>query len=80
MKKLFSILIVFFIFCLVSCKVKAPTVVSAEVIEYQATVNKDESFDEESVFMKVIFSDDSEKIYNNEELEFDYSKFDSSHP
>ena len=78
MKKLFSILIVFFIFCLVSCQEKTPTVVSAEVIEYHATVNKDESFDEESVFLKVIFSDDSEKIYNNEELEFDYSKFDSS--
>ena len=78
MKKLFSILIVFFIFCLISCKEKTPSVVSSEVIEYQATVNKDENFNEESVFFKVVFSDESEQIYSSEDLEFDYSKFDSS--
>ena len=53
-----------------------PTVKKVQVIEYQESIILGEEYNEESVKVEAVFSDDSSKIYSGDELSFNYVDFD----
>ena len=53
-----------------------PTVKKVQVIEYQESIILGEEYNEESVKVEAVFSDDSSKTYSGDELSFNYVDFD----
>ena len=50
---------------------------SIEIMDYQETIYLNEDYVESSVVIKVTFTDDSNKMYSDQDLTFDYSDFDN---
>ena len=83
MKKILIFLITCFIFFISSCVYGSNNNVNTnkkiedvEVYKYQEIIKNGESYDEDSVYVRVTFSDGSANIYRGDNLEFDYSDFD----
>lgn len=87
-RKCFLTIICLFILVLTSCgtptqstpaktpTANEPTVKKVQVIEYQESIILGEEYNEESVKVEAVFSDDSSKIYSGDELSFNYVDFD----
>lgn len=57
-----------------------PTIKNTEVFKYQEKINVGDEYDESSVYVRVVFSDNTSNVYRNNKLEFDYSDFDFDTP
>ena len=80
MKKIILVLFVMFsLLCLNACFfISEPSVVNFEVTEYQKEIVCGDTYNEDSVNIKVTYSDETTRNYSGDELTFDYSNFDSS--